>query len=350
MRLAEFEDYLLRQGRDKTTIQKHVQNLRRIDTLTGWDFESLDSTILGFVKSGLKPATINRYIDAIRLYSNFAELDPKIQELKYLPIKNQTVRATFTDEEIMQIIELPCPKNFDKVQWKLTSYFFECLAFSGCRPGEIAHLEYPNDFDLPRNVVIIRKTKTGVPRLVPLPTQIIARASTMTVEKLYPQNDLCIGNGEFMGKPKGSLYKNSAYIFMTSRKKVFSDRVWDRNLKIRLEILGINRPNISAYSFRHSYATKMLEANVNVHKLAKILGHHITQTVKYEHLTTKDIVKASHSLPLNAKNLTSEQAMDSVFELISELSNRFSGVIEISYSRDEKHIVLEVKKPASHAS
>ncbi len=51
------------------------------------------------------------------------------------------------------------------------------------------------------------------------------------------------------------------------------------------------KKKISPHSLRHSYATHLIEAGVDLLEVQKILGHHsILTTAKYTHLTdhTKD--------------------------------------------------------------
>lgn len=49
-----------------------------------------------------------------------------------------------------------------------------------------------------------------------------------------------------------------------------------------------NKKNITPHSLRHSYATHLIEAGVDLTEVQAILGHHsILTTVKYTRLTNK---------------------------------------------------------------
>jgi integrase/recombinase XerD len=48
-----------------------------------------------------------------------------------------------------------------------------------------------------------------------------------------------------------------------------------------------NKKKITPHSLRHSYATHLIEAGVDLLEVQKILGHHsILTTTKYTHLST----------------------------------------------------------------
>lgn len=72
---------------------------------------------------------------------------------------------------------------------------------------------------------------------------------------------------------------------------------------------GIYRPGVRIHTLRHSYATHLLEANVNVHAIQQYLGHSdLSTTLRYFHLTrmgqidNEAIIEAVMTRPKENKN------------------------------------------------
>ena len=58
-------------------------------------------------------------------------------------------------------------------------------------------------------------------------------------------------------------------------------------LKRAIKHAGIERPGVRIHTLRHSYATHLLEAGVNVHAIQQYLGHaRLQTTLRYFHLTS----------------------------------------------------------------
>jgi len=293
-----FEEWLYKNGRYPSTIKKHLIRLRVLEREVGsWNLTKVDSFIVTKIKQGCSSACVNAYIDTIRCYANFNNLPDELKTYKHLK-KSYAVKGTLSDEEIEGLIALPCPADRNKQIWKLYSLFYLTLAYTGCRPHEIATIKKQN-IDWGRNVFSIEHTKTGFPRLVPIPPNI--------VDKL---KEHC-----------KSL--DNEYLFTTTRGNVFNHKNYYHDFKYRLIALKIDRPHISLYSLRHSFITSMLEADVNIHKIAKIVGHSIGQTAHYEHLTTKDIQQAILKHPMIRKSAKPDEIIKDIKEYVEgyELDN-----------------------------
>jgi site-specific recombinase XerD len=92
-----------------------------------------------------------------------------------------------------------------------------------------------------------------------------------------------------------TVHQHPVFIFPNRKRRLKNAHLVDSPLdrggiqtamKAVVQQIGIKK--ISCHSLRHSYATHLLEAGVDLIELKKILGHvSLLTTVKYTHLTLK---------------------------------------------------------------
>lgn len=131
------------------------------------------------------------------------------------------------------------------------SRFRSCLTLiyaCGLRLGEACRL-VPTDIDTARGVVIIRNAKGGTDRQVPIPPATISRLrdfwkSHRNRQWLFP--------AQSCGHRKGS--PSERHIPLSAVQKAF---------KLALKESGVHKA-AHVHTLRHSYATHLLEANVNL--------------------------------------------------------------------------------------
>ena len=307
-------------GRASSTIKKHLIRLKVLTRiLEVWNISEVDNFIVSLRKRNMKNSSINSYVDTIRLYSRFNNYSEELQHYRYYKA-NYSVKGTFSDEEIEKILSLPCPAGDDKNMWDKYTLMFSLLAYTGCRPQEICNLKKSN-IDWGRNVFIIEHTKTGIPRNVPIPPNM---------------KDILVG---YLSKLK------TDQLFITTRDRVLSYRSYWHNFDKRKRLMKIDRPNITPYSFRHSFATRLLEQDCNIYKVSKIMGHSIKQTATYEHLTTKDIQEAVSRHPLIRKYTEPSNIMREIGRIISSYNldkdERFNYSINNSSKRLNIRIMVK---------
>lgn len=148
---------------------------------------------------------------------------------------------------------------------------FFTLYSLGLRLGEGLRLQ-TGDIDATRRRVHIRDAKGNKDRLIPLPD------NTLNVLRRF-----------------WKVHKHPLFIFPSRKRGLNNARLTDIHLdrsgaqsamkKVVAE-LRFNK-NISCHSLRHSYATHLLEAGIDILALQKILGHvSLLTTAKYTHLTS----------------------------------------------------------------
>lgn len=257
-------------------------------------YDSMMNWVYKMQLEGKKGGYINDYIKYTRKYNEFLidtgkPHDPRIKDIKMVR-ETPPTKSTLSDQEIEEFLSLPAPTyrkvvngvEYDfkyHVGYELYTVFFTILAYSGARPSEIANLKI-EDVDFGRNVFILRETKTNTPRNVPISPHLVEMLKKYMMDK-------------------------TEYLFPSDRSStgVITAMGWCHQFQKRVERMGIKRPNLSVYSLRHSFITRNLEADLNIFKIQKIVGHkRITTTEAYTHLTTKDIQLAIQKDPLFIKN------------------------------------------------
>ena len=154
---------------------------------------------------------------------------------------------------------------------------FFTLYSMGLRLGEGLRLQ-TGDIDAGRGRVHIRDAKGNKDRLVPLPT------NTLNVLRCF-----------------WSVHKHPAFLFPNRKRGLKHVHLVQTHLdrggaqvamQAVVKDLGFTK-KISCHSLRHSYATHLLEAGVDLQELQKILGHvSLLTTSKYAHLTTHTTQRA----------------------------------------------------------
>ncbi len=265
---------------------------------------------------GLRPKTIDAYSRAIRRIGDFfeKEIDRLTQEqlldyfhqlkessswstvkldlygLKFFyayvlkkdwaslplikPPKTKRIPDILTIAEVNKLIF-----STHKLSYRI---FFFTIYSMGLRLSEGLCLE-PGDIDSSRQRVHIRDSKGNRDRFVPLPD------NTLHVLRRFWR-----------------VHKHPAFIFPNRKRSLKNVRLVDTHLdrggvqvamQIVVKKLNFNK-KISCHSLRHSYATHLLEAGVDLLELQKILGHvSVLTTSRYTHLTT--ITKHRADLQIN---------------------------------------------------
>ena len=189
------------------------------------------------------------------------------------PPKTKRIPDIITSEQAYQLFSLTRKLSF--------RVLFFTLYSMGLRLGEGLRIQ-TGDIDPHYMRVHIRNAKGNKDRLVPLPNNTL-----MTLRRF------------------GSVHKHPTFIFpnrkygLNNVHKATSHL--DRGgvqvaIKKVVQEMGLTK-NIYCHSLRHSYATHLLEAGVDMLEVQKILGHvSILTTAKYTHLTSKTTERADDKI------------------------------------------------------
>ena len=173
------------------------------------------------------------------------------------------------------------------------------------------------DIDFGFDNVYIYDSKSQKDRVVPLPQKIKDDLKTHIEEiRKIHKKDLSKGFG-YVHLPYGleRKYPNAnrefkwQYLFPMNKitvdprsgKKIrfhVLPSTFSRNIKTAVNKAGIEK-KVTAHTFRHSYATHLLQQGIDIRTIQKLLGHKdISTTMIYVHIV-RDLNKASIKSPLD---------------------------------------------------
>jgi integrase/recombinase XerD len=225
---------------------------------------------------GLSERSQARIISGIRQFFTFLVLEDYItadpSELISMPRMGRKLPEVLNVEEVDRLIQAI---DLSKAQGHRNKAILETLYSCGLRVSELVNLKYS---DLHFREKIVRVIGKGnKQRLVPM---------SESVEKyilLYEEaerNHLKIQKGE------------ENIVFLNRRgKRLTREMIFTIIKNLSLEInLG---KKISPHTFRHSFATHLLEGGANLRAIQEMLGHEsITTTEIYTHLDQSYLMEA----------------------------------------------------------
>lgn len=273
--LTEFEAYLkLEKGLSPLSVSAYRRDVRQLA-----DFHSdrsplkitlqdLRDFIAEYAKSGRSPRSQARLISSIRSFYGYLIVEDLIEtnpaELLEAPKVSPKLPDTLSVEEIDAIIEAV---DLSSRQGERNRAILETLYGCGLRVTELINLRL-NDL-YPKQGYLKVIGKGNKQRLVPL-ADITYKYIRIYVEEVRVHE-----------KPKKG---QENIIFLNNRGTKLSRVMIFKLVKEMTEAAGI-RKNVSPHTFRHSFATHMIEGGADLRSVQEMLGHEsITTTEIYTHL------------------------------------------------------------------
>lgn len=215
---------------------------------------------------------INRKIQALKSMMRQAErweiVKPRVwQNVQKLKVPKG--RIVFHSTEELSAILSHCSCE----EWKMVVLLG---ARAGLRRGEIAALQW-QDVDFKNNQLYIAPNKTEKHRFVPLPKDLL---EALKVAKNRAKNDFVVQVGE-EGARKSKDFITAAYA-----KKMKGVKLNGKKIHCFL------------HKLRHTYASHLVQAGVDLYRVSKLLGHSsIQMTEIYAHLAPVNLQEAVFQLP-----------------------------------------------------
>jgi len=292
-----FEAYLLlERNLSKHSIEAYI---RDVEKLASYMLKTEDKTsplliqyddLIPFVQSlysiGMSTRSQARIISGIKSFYKYLMLEDMIEddptELLQGPKLDQKLPEVMSYEEIEQLITAI---DLSHPQGTRNRAIIETLYASGLRVTELITLRISNIFFEDQIIRVIGKNNKE--RLVPIGSQALKHI------KLYLEG----GRRAMMNIQPG----HEDFLFLNRRGKSLTRVMIFTMIKNVCKKAGLQK-NISPHSFRHSFATHLVEGGADLRAVQEMLGHEsITTTEIYTHLNTdylKDTILTFH--PRNA--------------------------------------------------
>jgi len=258
------------------------------------------------VEKNVAPSTQNQAFNAILfLYKEVLNIDISNWNIQSFRAKERTkIPVVLSIDEVKNILT-----NITGVNNIIVSLLYGC----GLRIKEALRLRV-KDIDFEYDNIYIYESKSAKDRIVPLPLKLkdTLKEQILRVETIH-KKDLSDGYGSvYMPHNLSLKYKNASkdikwqYLFPASslsydkrenitRRHHINDININRAIKKSVNLCGIYK-KVTAHTFRHSYATHMLQNGTDIRSIQELLGHkNIETTMIYTHVVkelNKDIIKS----------------------------------------------------------
>jgi site-specific recombinase XerD len=268
--LARFEKHLVRLGLSSATVVNYLADMRGV---ARWCVESgqgcslLNLTTADVraycqhlrVIRGLSPATVNRHLQAIRKFCDFAQ---QVQLMESNPATDvRPIQAPPTSRRALDADEIAC--LLEAVQTgrpslvKRDCAIIQLLLQTGVKVGELTELQLA-DIELTdsRGTLTVKRNEGNSHRRIPLNVP------------------ACHALQEYLRvRPPSPGVK---HLFLSQEGNSISTRTVQRLVNVYTRAADLT--GVSAHTLRYTFAISMLEATRDVATVANLLGHRSVET------------------------------------------------------------------------
>ena len=224
----------------------------------------------------------------------------RAQERKHIPV-------VLTKDEVQKVLQ-----NLNSIYKLMVSLMYGC----GLRMNELLNIRL-KDVDFGFNKLYIWDSKSLKDRTIPLPMKLKEELHVQIkrVEEIH-QKDLQNGLGSVYlpfayekKYPKAKFETKWQYLFPmtnistdprsnTKRRHHILPQTLGRNIKVAAQKANLNK-RVTSHIFRHSYATHLLQAGIDLRSIQELLGHKSVETTMiYTHVVA-EMNKAKLISPLD---------------------------------------------------
>lgn len=274
--ISKYKSYLLlEKGLSPNSIEAYLDDLAKLlqffETenlkLQQISLEDLQQFVTQLYDLGINARSVARILSGVRSFFNFLILDGYIQndptellETPKIGLKLPVVLSLQEIENIISVIDLSTKEG------QRNRAIIEVLYSCGLRISELINLRF-SDLFLDDGFIKV-EGKGNKQRLVPISPTAIKEIGNYLLDRKH------------IDVKKGS----EDIVFLSKRGTAISRIMVFHFIKQYAELAGISK-NISPHTFRHSFATHLLEGGANIRAIQQMLGHEkITTTEIYTHM------------------------------------------------------------------
>lgn len=275
--IKEFIDYIIiERGLSTNTSESYNRDLIKYDSFLNKsidlvDYIDIEKYIEHLKKEGLSESTICRNIVSIKNFHKYVsriynKKDPS--ETIERPKIKKRLPSVLSISDIDNILNINTINDFDY----RNKAMLELMYATGLRVSELVNLNV-NDIDIANSVV--RCFGKG------------------NKERIIPIGDIAIDSIREYLERRSSMLKGyiTDYLFINNHGNKLTRQGFFKILKIIAKKQGVNK-SFSPHTLRHSFATHLLENNVDLRIIQELLGHeNISTTQVYTHLQNNLIKK-----------------------------------------------------------
>ncbi len=262
--LIQFKKIMTLQGASKRTIENYLSQIKKlkvyydgrsIETITDEEIQDYlfflrEELSYSFAAQNIAISAVKRYLLAFAERETSPTIVPR-------PKQKRTLPKTLERSEVEAILK-------QRINLKHKCILFMLYA-TGIRCGELIQLKV-DDINFDNNIIVINKGKGNKGRIVKLPVK-LKQLLQQYIRKYRPIPYLFEG-------------QNGGHYSATSIQKV---------LKNATQKAGINK-RVTPHMLRHSYATHLHDAGMDIRNIQRLLGHNCTKTTEiYTYVSKRDI-------------------------------------------------------------
>lgn len=265
----------LEKGLSSNSIEAYMQDLEKLSSFlkdenikfTKVTYQNLQLFLAGLHDIGIHPRSQARIISGIKSFYHFLILDDYITidptELLESPKIGIRLPEVLTLNEINLIIG---SIDLSKAEGHRNRAMLEMLYSCGLRVSELVNMRFP---DLYFDEGFVRVIGKG------------------NKQRLVPISDTAIKEINYYLQDRGKMIVKKGFedvLFLNRRGTSLTRVMVFHIIKEQTKMAGVQK-KVSPHTFRHSFATHLLEGGANLRAIQEMLGHEkITTTELYTHI------------------------------------------------------------------